>query len=208
MTARRTHRPLWVGLTGGIGSGKSLVLSILRKKRVPVLQTDRVGHQLLEKDAIRRKLVRTFGKDILDSHGKVSRIQLGGKIFKNPALQKKLNELLHPAIRREVARWARSRAALESRSPFIVVEVPLLFERGFNRWFDRTLSISASDKIRRKRLLKRGWSLSEIRRRQKLQWPQARKDRAADGVIFNQTTPKDLEYAVKDWMGKLAGPTR
>jgi dephospho-CoA kinase len=194
-------RTLKIGLTGGIGSGKSLVLKLLAQRGVPVLQTDIIGHQLLIKKSFTRELTKRFGKSILDSKGRVDRSKLALLVFSDSRNRNKLNKLSHPLIRQEVARWIRSQE--KKGSSRVVVEVPLLFERGYFRSFDRVLSISAPRLVRRKRLLKRGWNLKEILRREKFQWPQNRKNKAADWVIFNQGTQKDLKYAVDQWLLRL-----
>ena len=195
------NKTLKIGLTGGIGSGKSLVLKMLEKRGVPVLQTDILGHQLLRKIKFSHKLAKEFGKSILDRKGLVDRSKLAQLVFSDPANRAKLNGLSHPLIRQEVARWIKSQE--KKGCSMVVVEVPLLFERGYFRSFDRILSVSASRLARRKRLLKRGWNSKEILRREKSQWPQKRKNKAADWVIINQGTQKDLKYAVDQWLLKL-----
>src|SRR6185295_506883 len=130
-----------VGLTGGIGSGKSTVLSLISKKKVPVLQTDLIGHELLSQRSIQKKLVHRFGKEIIGKKGDVDRQALGRKIFNNPSNQKWLNQFLHPKIRKYVSIWIRKQQ--KKSFPLVVVEVPLLFERGYYRRFDGVLSVSA-----------------------------------------------------------------
>ena len=195
------NKTLKIGLTGGIGSGKSLVLKMLEKRGVPVLQTDVLGHQLLRKINFSHKLAKEFGKSILDRKGRVDRSKLAQLVFSDPVKRKKLNDLSHPLIRQEAARWIKSQE--KKGCPMVVVEVPLLFERGYFRSFDGVLSVSAPRLVRRKRLLKRGWNYKEILRREKSQWPQKRKNKAADWVIINQGTQKDLKYAVDQWLLKL-----
>jgi dephospho-CoA kinase len=194
-------KTLKIGLTGGIGSGKSLVLKLLAQRGIPVIQTDIIGHQLLKKKTFKRELTRRFGKSILDSQGRVDRSKLALLVFSDPRKRNQLNALSHPLIRQEVARWIRSQE--KKACPVVVVEVPLLFERGYFRSFDRVLSVSAPRFVRRGRLLKRGWNSKEILRREKFQWPQRKKNKAADWVIFNQGTQKDLKYAVDQWLLKL-----
>ena len=189
---------LKIGLTGGIGSGKSLVLKLIAAQGIPVLQADQVGHEVLRKGDIKKKLSRLFGGEILNSRGEVDRKELAKVVFRDRGKQKILNELVHPPIRKRVSQWFQKRK--KERAPMGVVEVPLLFERGYNRKFDRTLSVSSPKKTRWRRLLKRGWNIEEIKRRESSQWPQSRKDKNADWVIFNQGSRKDLKYAVCRWM--------
>jgi dephospho-CoA kinase len=194
-----------VGLTGGIGSGKTSVLKLLKGRGVSILQTDVIGHQLLREKKIIKVLTKKFGKTILGKNGFIHRGKLAAIVFKDPKNQKKLNELIHPEIRKRVAKWIRLKGKEKLKMPLAVVEVPLLFERGYYRAFDQTLCVSAPRALRQKRLLKRGWSLEEIRRREKLQWTQARKNKKADEVIFNQSGRKDLKYAVGQWLKKFRG---
>lgn len=197
------RRLQWIGLTGGIGSGKSLVLRSLQRRGVPVLQTDLVAHQLLRKRDIFKKLIRAFGHSIVGPAGRIDRKKLALAAFRSPREQQKLNRIVHPAVRREVKGWLRSQKRKVNKPCLAVVEVPLIFERGFNRSFDGVVSISAPTAIRHRRLLRQGWDLAEVRRREKLQWPQARKDRKADWVIFNKRTERDLVYAVDRWLERF-----
>ncbi len=196
-------QPLKIGLTGGIGAGKSLVLEFLQEKGIPVLQTDHLGHQLLGEKEFSKSIVRHFGKRILGSGGIIDRKKLGQVVFNQPTKREKLNRLLHPEILRRVEKWARHQARKVPRALLLVVEVPLLFESGSDRLFDGILSVSAPLDLRRKRLLKRGLDLTEIKRREKSQWSQTRKNRAADWVIFNPRGRKELKYAVNRWLDSM-----
>jgi dephospho-CoA kinase len=195
--------PLSIGLTGGIGAGKSLALKTLQEKKIPILQTDLLGHLLLHDSKIKSRLVKAFGKDILDEDIVIDRKKLAQVAFKSARGQKILNGIMHPAVRQGVARWIKQRALQKPVPRVVVVEVPLLFERGFYRFFDGTISISAGAQLRRKRLNQRGWNLSEIRRREALQWSQEQKNRKADWVIYNQRSEKDLKCSLFDWAAQF-----
>ena len=194
-------RFLKIGLTGGIGSGKSSVLKILAERGVPALQTDSIGHELLKKPVIKNELVRRFGRTILGRDRQIDRKALAREVFPDPRRQRALNQLLHPVIRKVVSNWMARQQ--KKGFSFAVVEVPLLFERGYNRSFDGVLSVSTPRDLRRKRLLKRGWGLAEIRRRENFQWTQSQKDKKADWVIFNRDGLKALKYAVHQWLEKI-----
>jgi len=193
-------RTLKIGLTGGMGAGKSLVLEKLRERGVPVLQTDHLGHQLLSEEKFSRSIVRHLGRQILGKDGKIDRQKLGQEVFRDSSKRKKLNQLLHPEILRQVAQWARRESRKSPPPPLVTVEIPLLFESGSERLFDGVLCVSAPLNLRRKRLLKRGLNLEEIKRRERTQWPQARKNRVSDWVIFNRGGRKELKYAVDRWL--------
>ena len=196
-------KPLKIGLTGGLGAGKSLVLKFLEEKGIPILQTDHLGHEILKEKKFSRVLTRQFGKGILDPQGIIERKRLAAVVFNRPGERKKLNGILHPEIRKRVSRWIAQQPPRSSPYNMVVVEVPLLFERGYNRVFDGVLCVSAPGGQRRQRLLKRGWDMSEIRLREKAQWSQARKNSKADWIIFNQSGRKDLKYAVNRWLKRF-----
>jgi dephospho-CoA kinase len=196
-------KPLKVGLTGGLGAGKSLVLKLLQEKGIPVLQTDYLGHQVLKEKKFSKILTRQFGKGILNHRGIIDRKKLAALVFDSSNKRKKLNELLHPEVRKRVAQWINRTTHRVLPYPMLVVEVPLLFERGYNRAFDRVLCVSAPRVQRQQRLLKRGWDLAEIQRREKAQWSQTRKNSGADWIIFNQSGRKDLKYSVNRWLKKF-----
>jgi dephospho-CoA kinase len=196
----KQKRPLTIGLTGGIGAGKSLALKVFQEMKIPVLQTDLLSHLLLHDRKIKARLVKAFGKGILDGDIVIDRKKLAQAAFQSARKQKILNGIMHPAVRQGVARWIKQRAKQKPVPRLAVVEVPLLFERGFYRFFDGTISISADVKNRRKRLYNRGWSLSEIRRREALQWPQEQKNQKADWVIYNHGSEKDLKWSLLDWV--------
>jgi dephospho-CoA kinase len=190
-----------VGLTGGIGSGKSTVLKLISKQKIPVLQTDLIGHELLKQKKIKNVLIRKFGKNIIGNDGNVDRQVLSGLVFNYPSNQKWLNQLLHPKIRKYVSAWIKKQQ--NHSFPLVVIEVPLLFERGYYRRFDGVLSVSAPAKLRLKRLLKSGRTKSEVLKREKYQWTQLQKDKKADWVIFNRKSLKDLKYCVDEWIKLL-----
>lgn len=195
--------PFKVGLTGGIGSGKSLVLELLARKGVPVLQTDLLGHRLLREKPFARRIVGHFGTGILSPRGGIDRAALGRRVFDDPAGRRTLNRILHPEIRRRVALWVGEQARRKDPPPLVVVEVPLLFEYGFHHFFDGTLSVSAGKRLRHSRLLRRGLDPQAIRRREGAQWSQARKDRAADRCLRNDGKRTDLQKAVDRWLGRV-----
>jgi dephospho-CoA kinase len=199
----RKQRPFRIALTGGMGAGKSLVLKFLKDKGVPVFQTDIIAHQLLNDKKFSKSVSKYFGKEILNEHGRIDRKKLALEAFRNSKRQKKLNAMLHPAVRTKVAEWVENWSKKSFVPALVVVEVPLLFEGGYYRWFDGILCVSASKAIRQKRLLKRGWNLAEIQRREKLQWSQIQKNKMANWVVFNEGTQKNLRYTVHRWLERL-----
>jgi dephospho-CoA kinase len=200
----KTYRvqPCVIGLTGGFGSGKSLALRILRDKAIHVLQTDKIGHELLRDPKILKALVKKFRKNILVGHNRIDRKKLAKEAFRSLRSQKNINGILHPPIRRRIEKWVLNQAKKNKHNIILIVEVPLLFEAGYDHWFDRTISISSPKSLRHKRLLKLGWSREEIIQREKLQWSQNKKNRMADWVIFNTGSPGELRYTIQRWLRK------
>jgi len=196
--------PLKIGLTGGMASGKSLVLRFLAQKGIPVLQTDQLGHQLLKDKKASAAIYRRFGKEVFGRGGRVDRKKLGLAVFRKAAKLRQLNALLHPVILNQVREWTRQQASRPLSRPLLVVEVPLLYESRFDHYFDGVLCVSAPRELRRKRLLRKGFSLSQIRLREKSQWTQSQKDKRADWVILNRKGIKELKYGVDRWLRQLA----
>jgi dephospho-CoA kinase len=202
----KTYRvqPCVIGLTGGMGSGKSLVLRILRDKAIPVLQTDKIGHELLRDHKIIKRIVRKYGKEILDGSDRIDRKALAKVAFRSLQGQKHINKILHPLISRSIEKWVLKQSKKRKPKIILVVEVPLLFEAGYDRLFDRTLCLSSPKGMRTKRLLKLGWTREEIKQRENLQWPQNKKNQRADWVIFNTGSPGELSYTIQRWLRKTA----
>jgi dephospho-CoA kinase len=195
--------PLTIGLTGGIGAGKSSVLEHLKKRGFPVLETDLIGHHLLEEKKIKKVLVRKFGTEIIDKKGKINRKKLGEIVFNHSRYRNSLNRLLHPIIRKRVKRWVSKQYEKKAPYPLIFVEVPLLFEGKGYPYFHGVLSVSSFSALRHKRLKRRGWSLNQIRQRERGQWTQSRKDRQANWVVLNNGTIKKLHETLDNWLDRF-----
>jgi dephospho-CoA kinase len=169
---------LVVGLAGGIGSGKSSVAAFFRKWGARVVDADRIGHRVLDQPSIRARLVRAWGRDILDGP-RVDRAALARIAFRSSRAISRLNRIVHPGIRREIRRQiTRARG-------WVVLDAALLFEFGEDRRCDRVIYVRAPRAVRLRRLAARGWPPGELARRERLQWPAARKEKRADYVIDN-----------------------
>lgn len=174
-------RPLIVGLTGGIGSGKSLALETLRRQGAEVLDLDALARQQARKGApVFKKIVRAFGKDILAANGELDRKKLAAVVFKSPALRRKLERMTHPPILKELVRRKKQARGV------LVVDVPLLFERGHQALFDATLVVSAPLSVRLARVAKRDAATrAQALARAKAQLTDARREALADVVVRN-----------------------
>ncbi len=170
-----------IGVTGGVGTGKSTVARIFADLGAQVLDADRMTHELLEPGTVSwKKIVSSFGKEILRSDRRIDRGRLARIVFSRPSRLKRLNRIIHPAVRRAIRRRL---AALRRRDPqgVAVLDIPLLIEAGSAYKVDALVVVSAPLKRAAARLSRRsGWSFEQVRRRQLLQLPLREKERMAD----------------------------
>ncbi|MGC8762229.1 MAG: dephospho-CoA kinase [Acidobacteriota bacterium] len=177
---------LHVGLTGGIGSGKSTVAALLREKGAETLDADRMVREMLAPggEAV-EPVLGAFGGHLRDGEGGVDRRALAALAFADPAARARLEALLHPRV------IARRRALLEEiarrRGPRTVVvsEAALIFEAGTQGEFDATVLVTAPREVRLQRLAAAGWDPVDAERRMAAQWDDDRKAALADFVVDN-----------------------
>jgi dephospho-CoA kinase len=199
-------RLLVVGLTGGIGSGKSTVASIFQELGARGMDADAVGHRVLDQPEVVRRLVKAWGPSIV-AQGKVDRRALAALAFRTPGDVRRLNAAVHPAIRREL--MARIRRERRTGGIFIL-DAALLLEAGIQDWCDRIVYVDVPRAVRLRRVKGRGWNAGELHRRERWQWPVARKRAASDYVIRNggpmAATRNQVRVVFKDLLG-LLGPS-
>jgi dephospho-CoA kinase len=182
--------PPFIGLTGGIGAGKSTALAALQRLGAATLSTDRVVHELYGAVEVRDPVVRRFGTGVLRD-GEIDRGALAGAAFATDDDRRWLEELLWPRVGERMAAW---RSEQERRSPpprALVVEVPLLFESGHDRGYDATIAVIADERIRTARAGSRGHhSLAE---REARQLSQQEKAQLATYTVVNDGSETQLE---------------
>jgi len=188
-------KPYRIGLTGGIAAGKSQVEFFLRALGVPVLDTDRVAHEVMRAGtAEHAAIVSRFGAEVLGADGEIHRPALGRIVFADPAAREALNRIVHPETGR---RW---RAWLETQTtPLAVVAIPLLFECGVEKQFDGILCVRAPVETMIKRLKLRGLDEEQAHLRIQSQWPVARKAALSTWVLENDGSLDDLRAQVANW---------
>lgn len=182
-----------VGLTGGVASGKSTVACLFARRGVPVIDADEIARSLVAPGSpLLQKLVEAFGEDILTPQGALDRARMRERTFADETLRRKLEAILHPAIRTEMRR--RSATA---GGPYQIFEVPLLVETGAGD-YDRVLVVDCSVETQLKRLLARD-GVSEAQARAMLAAQASREQRLerADDVIINDGAPEALEPQVE-----------
>jgi dephospho-CoA kinase len=186
-----------VGLTGGIGSGKSKALTFFKNKGIPCYQADLAGHKVLnENPEVKAKVQAYFGSEIYTSKG-LDRKALGKQVFNNQEVLQFLNEIVHPAVRLDFQNFIE-----EQQAPFIVSEVAILFENGGEKRYDKIILLTAPEALRIERVMARdGVSETQVRQRMQKQWTDAQKIPLADYVIDNTdwtTTKNELERVYKE----------
>ncbi|MBQ2036987.1 MAG: dephospho-CoA kinase [Alistipes sp.] len=170
-----------IGVTGGIGSGKSTVCELLRDRGVAVYDSDSRAKQLMaESEALREQLIATFGEECYNADG-LDRAFLASKVFGNEEALQQLNSIVHPAVRADFQTWAE----LQS-SPYVVLESAILFEAGFETEVDATLAVMAPMPMRLERTMARdGVDKESVMRRMEHQLSDDELHRRASRTIVN-----------------------
>ena len=183
-----------VGVTGGIGAGKSSVCRIFEAEGALVVDADAVGHETVADPDVLRELAAAFGSDILDAEGRLVRRELGRRAFASEAGRKHLNAIVWPPLDRRLRR--RIREALdECPGRPVVVDAALLVEWGDSKAFcDLLVVVTAPREVRTARTMARlGISETEAGARMASQLPEEEKVRVADYVIVNDASAEELE---------------
>jgi dephospho-CoA kinase len=181
----------FVGLTGGIGSGKSTALDALAELGAATLSADAVVHELLGGDEVRAALVARFGAEVLDAGGAVDRTAVAAQVFERAEDRAWLEELLWPRVGGRMIEW---RAEVDAQDPppaVAVVEVPLLFESGMESAFDTTIAVVADEPLRAERADARGHTA--VAERAARQLSQDEKAARAGHVVRNDGTREELK---------------
>ncbi|MFC0297286.1 dephospho-CoA kinase [Geobacillus jurassicus] len=194
---------LTIGLTGGIASGKSTVSAMMRELGLPVIDADEAARAVVRpgEDAY-RQIVAAFGPDILQTNGEIDRAKLGAIVFSDEEERKKLNDIVHPAVRRKML--TEKEALVRSGAKTVVLDIPLLFESGLTAWVDKILVVYVDDDVQLRRLMERnGFTEEEARARIRAQWPLVEKIKQADAVINNngtrEETRRQLLVILEQW---------
>lgn len=185
---------LKIGLTGGIGSGKTTASEHFARLGAEVVDTDLLSRELVEPgQPALDEIVATFGKRVLTADGRLDRGRLRDLVFNDAAARKQLESILHPRIRR--AMLAR---AERSKAPYVVFVIPLLFETGQQSLVDRVLLIDLPESLQLARVAARdGLDTGQIAGIMQAQTDRETRLRAADDVICNDGSPADLRAAVE-----------
>lgn len=182
-----------VGLTGGIASGKSTVSNLFRKYGIEIVDADKVAKEVSEKKESIEKISNIFGKDILDSDGKIVREKLREKAFKNRELLQELNKIIHP----QVMEYFKRKKEENSKDEILIFDIPLLYEAKMEYLCDKIIVVGVDVQKQIRRVVARDGSSEELVKKIIFnQMPLNEKIKKADIVIMNDGTLDELEEKV------------
>lgn len=193
-----------IGITGGIGSGKSYVLSIMKERfGCLALEADRIAQELEQPDGrCFPAILQLFGREILDFDGEIDRRKLGGIVFSDREKLERLNRIVHPAVKETIQDRIRLSQAEQPKRD-IVIEAALLLEDHYDRICDTIWYIYSDMEIRRRRLKElRGYSEEKIAAVIKNQLSEERFQTQCNDVIFNDTTEEELIWQIENCLKK------
>lgn len=188
---------LVVGLTGGIGSGKTTVSDLFKNLGVPVIDTDIIARELVQDSSVLNEIAGTFGKTVLNQDGTLNRKELAQLVFRRKHEKQQLEDILHPRIRIEVRNKIQFYRS-ETRPPeYVIVVIPLLFETGFSNLVDRILVVLADKDTRTQRIKQRDdRNMDEIHSIIDSQVTDEKRISDADDIIKNNNTIDELEARI------------
>ncbi len=185
-------------IVGNIASGKSEMEKVLEEHNFVVLDTDLITHDIL---IDRPNVAQAFSDYDVFEYGKLSKDKLGKLVFSRPELKEKLESIVHPLILEEL----KSAFKVYSDEPFLFVSVPLLYEAGWEKIFDKTIFIKADDECRLNRLITRnGYSLDYAKTRINSQQSQAEKVDKSDYVIENNGTKDEFRQKIEEFIKSIS----
>lgn len=171
-----------IGLTGGIGSGKSFVAKEFEKHGFPVYYADDEAKKLMHTDPVKSSIIKQFGYEVYDPYGNLNRGLLSRLVFQDQEKLAALNQIVHPAVARHFEEWVKN----NSQAAIVIKEAAILFETGSNQSCDIVILIVAPENVRIQRVTARdGVSEEEVRARMSKQWSDKKKIPLADFVIEN-----------------------
>ena len=194
---------LKVALTGGIATGKSHVLDRFRSRGMPCLDADTLAHGVMAAGTeATQAIAARFGPGVIAADGSVDRTQLGPIVFADPQTRRELEALVHPAVYRAITAGLRAFELLGG-SPLAIVDVPLLYESGYQSGFDRVIVTACPVETQIRRLAARGLTDEDARQRIAAQWPTGEKASQADFVIRTDGTFEETDRQVEDVLREL-----
>jgi len=184
---------LKIGITGGIGVGKSIVTKLFKVLGIATYDADKEAKDIMIKsDDVRKALIETFGEEVYFEDGSLNRVWLSSRVFKDEAELKKLNAIVHPAVIKAAEDWAAAQ-----QGPYSLKEAALLFESGSYKSLDYCILVSSPEDVRIQRVMERDKvSEEEVRHRMSKQMPEKEKEALADFIIFNDDQHSLIEQVM------------
>lgn len=175
-----------IGITGGIGSGKSTVCRIFETLEIPVYDADTQAKKIMITDmAVKSQIRELLGKEAYHRNGKLNKDYVSSKIFSNKSLLLGINQIVHPAVNNESLRWMEQHKH-NKKSPYVIKEAALLIETGNYKALDKLIVVTCPEDIRIQRIMARDeLTYEEVKRKIDSQMPEAEKLRFADFIIIN-----------------------
>ena len=189
-----------LGLTGGIASGKSTISAYLAQNGALIIDADLIARQVVAKRSSGLKqIVAKFGEEILTASGELDRKKLGKLVFSNKDLLKNLTDITGPLIRAEILREIE--AAKKAQVKLVVLDIPLLFETGYQTLCDKVMVVTIPSKLQLERVMKRdNLSAAEARKRIANQLPASKRNELADVLIDNSKSVAETYQQVLKWL--------
>ena len=186
-----------IGLTGGIGSGKSTVANYIASKGIPVYIADEEAKKIMERTDVKHNIQNLFPQFVLNDDNTLNRNKIAEFVFSNPDKLKLLNAIVHPAVKNDFSNWMKE----HKDASFVIKEVAILFETGGHKDCDKVILITAPEDVRIERAMKRDNSSKEsVLARIKNQLPEADKIKLSDFVVENtnlETTLLKIDEILK-----------
>jgi dephospho-CoA kinase len=195
-----------VGITGGIGAGKSETASFVSALGISVLDTDAVARDLVAPgQPTLSEIVDAFGTEMLDHQGQLDRSALGRLVFRDALARKNLESILHPRIFEVWTHWVREQT-VQGRSHAMVV-IPLLYEKGYAQHFQAVIALACSERTQRQRLRERQWSDEMVNQRLSAQLPMADKLQRANYGVWNEGSRDVLHQQTRSVLKSVGWPS-
>ena len=194
-----------IGLTGNFGMGKTAVLQLFNKSGAYTFNIDKFVHEILKRPGTIRKIAKALGKDVLTKKTttiSINKARVAKIIFDDAGKRKALEQIIHPQVLKIIK---TTESGILKRDPFalIIFEVPLLFEAGYKKHFDKTIVVYCNKDTAINRLVKKGFSKDEAQKRLHAQLPITRKKKLADFAINNNYDISGTEKQVERILYKL-----
>jgi dephospho-CoA kinase len=186
-----------IGILGGIGSGKSTVAAEFAKLGCKVIDADKIAHELLDKPAVKAKIVNLFGRAILDSAGIIVREKLAEVVFTDADKLSSINEIIHPLVLKRAEELIKQYDR-QNQVKAIVLDMPLLIEVGWDKRCDKLIFVNCEEKLRLNRAKKLGFDKNQVKIRENFQISLDSKVNLADNTIENNSDFSVLARQVTD----------